>query len=75
VTKIVIPTTSADDWQRLLAEPDKQWKSGYSAKALAHCWQSADDFPGSVRAVFGRSDFELFDDLTMLLGIPEQAVG
>jgi Domain of unknown function (DUF6946) len=74
MTKIVIPTTSADDWQRVLAEPDKQWRSGYSAKALAHCWQSADDFPGSVRAVFESSDFAHFHRLTMLLGIPEHRV-
>jgi hypothetical protein len=74
VTKILIPACSPDDWQRLLAEPEKHWKSGYSAKALAHCWQSADDFPGSVRAVFEKSDFPRFRDLTMLLGIVEHKV-
>jgi hypothetical protein len=75
VTKIVVPATSADDWQRLLAEPEKQWKSGYSAKALADCWQAAaDDFPGSVRTVFEQSGFKFFHGLTMLLGIPEHRV-
>ena len=50
MSKIYIPADSPADWQRLLAEPEKHWKSGYSAKALAHCWDAADDFPGSVRA-------------------------
>jgi Domain of unknown function (DUF6946) len=74
VAEILIPTWTADDWQRLLAEPDKHWRSGYSAKALAHCWQAAQDFPPSVRAVFTESQFELFHGLEMLLGIVEHRV-
>ena len=72
--RILIPATSAADWQRQLAEPEKHWKSGYSAKALAHCWQSADDFPASVRVVLDSSPFPRFHALTMLLGIPEHQV-
>jgi uncharacterized protein DUF6946 len=74
VSKIVIPARSADDWQMFLAEPEKQWRTGYSAKALAHCWQSADDFPPSVRAALESSDYEALHGLTMLLGIPEHRV-
>lgn len=73
-TKVLIPAKSADDWQGFLAEPDKQWRTGYSAKALAHCWMSADDFPPSVRAVLERSSSEVFRRLTMLLAIPERRV-
>jgi hypothetical protein len=74
VAEFLVPARSADDWQRLLAEPDKHWRTGYSAKALAHCWQSAGDFPPSVRAVFNASPIELFQGITMLLGIPERRV-
>jgi len=74
MTRILIPATSAADWQRLLAEPEKQWRTGYSAKALAHCWQNADDFPASVRAVLDSSPFPRFHALTMLLGLPEHQV-
>jgi hypothetical protein len=70
MTRILIPATDAADWQRLLAEPEKHWKSGYSAKALAHCWQNAEGFPASVRAVLDSSPFPRFHALTMLLGIP-----
>jgi hypothetical protein len=56
-----------------LADPTKQWKSGYSAKALAHCWQEADGFPESVRAVF--SVFGVpFADAELVLAIPEHRV-
>lgn len=71
---ILVPTQSADDWKRLLADPDKHWRTGYSAKALAHCWEAAHDFPPSVRAVFDSSSFALFHGIEMLLGIPERQV-
>ena len=74
MSKIYIPADSPDDWQRLLADPEKHWKSGYSAKALAHCWQATADFPDSVRAVFENSAFDVFHGLTMLLGIVEHKV-
>jgi hypothetical protein len=32
---ISIPTQAPDDWQKLLAAPEKHWRIGYSAKALA----------------------------------------
>ena len=46
--KFFIPAKSPIDWKQLLAEPEKHWKTGYSAKALAYCWQEAQGFPESV---------------------------
>jgi hypothetical protein len=74
VADILIPARSADDWQRFLAEPEKHWRTGYSAKSFAHCWQAARGFPPSVRRVFKQSPHPLFHDIEMLLGIPERAV-
>lgn len=74
MSKILIPSGGAEDWQRLLAEPDKHWRSGYSAKALAHCWEAAAGFPPSVQAIFDGSRFEEFHGLEMLIGIPEHRV-
>ena len=51
MSKIMIPARSAEDWKAFLAEPDKQWKTGYSAKTLAHCWQDAAGFPEEVKNV------------------------
>jgi uncharacterized protein DUF6946 len=72
--KIFIPARSPEAWKPLLAEPDKQWKKGYSARALASCWQDATGFPESVKRVFAESGIVAFEDLEMLLGIPEHQV-
>jgi len=48
VADILIPAASADDWRQFLAEPEKHWVTGRSARSLAHCWQAARDFPPSA---------------------------
>lgn len=73
--KIYIPANKPEDWKSLLAEPDKHWKAGYSAKALAHCWQEADGyFPESVIKVFRKSGMDLFQNIELLLAFPEYKV-
>jgi hypothetical protein len=74
VNKIFIPARKPEDWKSLLAEPDKQWKTGYSAKALAYCWQEANDFPKCVREVFKKSEIALFQNMELLLAFPEYQV-
>jgi len=74
MNKIFIPANKPDDWKLLLAESDKQWKTGYSAKALAYCWQEANDFPECVRNVFKNSGIELFQNIELLLAFPEYKV-
>ena len=72
--KFFIPTNTAEDWKSLLAEPDEQWKEGYSAKLLAYCWQEANDFPESVQKVFRTCGIELFQQLKFLVAFPEYKV-
>jgi len=73
--KIYIPTRSADDWRQLLAEPNKQWRSGYSAKALASCWEASNhEFPGEIKKIFNSSMFPHLQKLELLLGFPEWKV-
>lgn len=74
MSKFFIPANNAEEWKPSLAEPEKQWKTGYSAKALAYCWQEADDFPQSVRKVFKNSGIKLFQDIELLLAFPEYRV-
>ncbi|UZP66042.1 hypothetical protein N1030_10450 [Desulfovibrio mangrovi] len=69
---IFVPTTGPDDWRQLLAEPDKQWKTGCSAKELAYCWEMAEGFPAEVEAVL-RSQPE-FASLEILFAVPEYKV-
>ena len=78
MSKIFIPANEAGDWKQLLAQPDKQWKTDYSAKALAHCWQETqdegNDFPECVKDVFMKSGILVFHDIEMLLAFPEYKV-
>ena len=72
MNKFFVPTTSPLDWRRLLAEPDKHWKSGRSAKTLAYSWEESQGFPSEVLTVLGAS--APFADIEMLVAIPEHQV-
>lgn len=74
MSRIFIPASKPEDWRPLLAEPHKHWKTGYSAKALAYCWQEADGFPESVQNVFKKSGIKLFQNVELLLAFPEYKV-
>ena len=74
INRIFIPTKSAEDWKALLAEPDKQWRTGYSAKALAQCWEEANGFPKSVQRVFSKAPYPPFKGILPLLILPEYQV-
>ncbi len=72
--KIYVPSGGVEDWRKFLAEPDKQWRTGYSAKSLAYSWEEADGFPREVQAVFEESEFEELRDIEPLLVVPEHQV-
>jgi hypothetical protein len=67
---IFVPSHSADDWKQFLADPEKHWRTGYSARTLAYAWHEAADFPREVRTVLSQQ----FPNIEMLLGIPEHKV-
>ena len=67
MAKIFIPTVGPNDWQRLLADPEKQWKRGYSAMATALSWQAANGLPPEIAELLGGSP-------ELLLAIPEHKV-
>jgi hypothetical protein len=67
------PTQEAGDWKSLLADPEKQWKSGCSAKTLAHCWEDAHGFPKSVKLVLNGPNGP-FKDIQALLVQTEHQV-
>ena len=74
MTKFYIASSDSDSWKEFLAEPDKHWKSGYSARSLAYCWEEAQGFPKSVDDVFQSSPYVLFHSIEFVLGIPEHKV-
>lgn len=72
VAKILIPASSPEDWKQFLAEPEKQWKSGYSARSLAYCWQEADGIPPEIISVLEM--IPSLKDLKAIFAIPEHKV-
>lgn len=68
--KIYIPSKGPDSWRDFLAQPDKQWETGFSAKTMAHCWEDQNGFPKGFNKVLIDSGL----DLDILLAIPEYKV-
>ena len=70
--RILVPTHGPEDWKHLLAQPDRHWKAGYSAMALAHCWEAAKgEFPPEVAGALKASRAPELENLELLLAIPE----
>ena len=74
MTKIYIPTKCPADWKKLLAEPEKHWKDGKSAKSLALSWENADGFPIEIGRIFNESEYTELHDLELLLAFTEYQV-
>lgn len=73
MNRIYIPTSGVDDWRRLLANPVKHWRTGFSARSLAYAWENSGGFPGEIQDLFTTSD-PPFQDMELLLAIPEHKV-
>jgi hypothetical protein len=74
MSNVYIPISSADQWKRLLAEPERQWHTGYSARTVAHSWLAADGFPPEVASLFSESGIPAFSSISPLIIIPEHQV-
>ena len=74
MTKIYVPSSGPTSWQQFLAEPEKQWRTGYSAKSLAYSWEEADGFPAEIQQAMDDSGIDAFNDIVPLLIIPEHKV-
>ena len=70
LSRIYIPSKSAEQWAQFLAEPVKHWRKGYSARTLAYSWQEAAGFPFEVGSVLSTA----FPDVELLLALPEHQV-
>lgn len=65
-----VPTKGPETWRELLADPVKHWRTGRSARTLAHCWEIAQGFPFEVQAALD----SVFGSARLLLAIPEHQV-
>jgi Domain of unknown function (DUF6946) len=71
VARILTFTSGPEDWQALLADPVKHWRTGYSARTLAYCWEASEGFPPEVKEALQRTDDAALQNLTPILAIPE----
>ena len=67
MSRIYVPSQGANSWQALLADPQKHWRMGYSARSLANCWETANGVPAEVARLFPSNP-------ELLLAIPEHKV-
>ena len=67
MSKILIPTNGPENWRSFLADPEKQWRDGYSAKETAHSWETANGLPPEITTLMGPAS-------ELLLAIPEHKV-
>lgn len=69
-----ISSENPEDWKKLLADPEKQWKKGYSARTLAYCWCDQKCFPKEIKRVFNDFEEEPFKTMEFLFVFPEYKV-
>lgn len=55
MNNILIPASNPEDWKKFLADPEKHWKKGHSARTLAYCWHAANSIPAEVLSVLKQS--------------------
>ncbi len=71
MARILRFTSGPADWQALLADPTKHWRTGYSARTLAHSWEAAEGFPPEVVLAMAKSADPLLAGLDPVLAVPE----
>ncbi len=71
---ILIPSNGPQSWRSLLADPEKHWRDGHSAKMLAESWERAEGFPSEIRDLLASSPEPALAKAIPLIGIPEYQV-
>ncbi len=67
--RYMVPTGGPDGWRHLLADPEKHWRTGRSAKTLAHSWETANGWPSEVELAF--SQIPALANFRPVYGFPE----
>ena len=69
-----VPSDGPDAWQAFLADPSKQWKTGYSAKTLAHSWEADDRLPDEIASLIRTVPRYKSEEPELLTAMPEWKV-
>lgn len=71
MARILHFTSGPASWKALLADPEKQWRTRYSARTLAHAWEAAEGFLPEVSAALANTDAPALAGLEPLVAVPE----
>jgi hypothetical protein len=71
MSKIVVPSMGAESWRVFLAEPERHWAIGYSARTLAHSWEAAKKTAAGLPPEVERLLAQALGPVELLLAIPE----
>jgi hypothetical protein len=69
---ILVPSKGVESWRELVADPNKHWREGCSAHALATSWEGARGFPEEISNLLGTAP--ALAGIQPLLAIPERKV-
>jgi hypothetical protein len=70
VGKFYLPSKGPADWQAHLARPERHWRTGFSARTLAHCWEEAEGLPDEIARMFE----QMGDRPKLLIALAEHKV-
>ena len=73
-SRCYVPSGGPLAWRDFLADPEKQWRAGYSAKALAHSWEAQDGLPPEVASLIRTVSRYAEEDPELLVALPEWEV-
>jgi hypothetical protein len=45
---VFVPSRGVSSWQERLADPAGHWRTGFSARAMAHAWEAASGWPPEI---------------------------
>ena len=69
---VFVPAQGPADWKRLLAQPDRHWKSGCSAMTAAACWDAAGaSLPREVADLLSGTAIPALGNLELIAAFPE----
>lgn len=74
MARCYIPSDGPASWRGFLAEPDKHWKTGHSAKTLAHSWEAEDRLPREIDSLIRTVPRYEHEKTELLLAVPEWKV-
>lgn len=69
-----VPSDGPNAWRTFLADPAEQWKTGYSAKTLAHSWEENDRLPDEVASLIKSLPRYKSEKPELLMAMPEWKV-